>query len=85
MRGVVYLLCALTSLGCAGLLLRGYLRTQARLLFWSALCFSLLALNNAIVFIDERVVPAADLSVWRSMPAVLAVVVMIYALVWEGV
>lgn len=84
MATLVYALCALTSVACAVLLLRGYRRSKARLLFWSSLCFSFLALNNVMVFIDERVVPATDLSVWRTMPAVLGVLVMVYGLVWEA-
>lgn len=81
---IVYLLCALTSAVCAFLLYRGYVKSRARLLFWSANCFALLALNNVLVFVDERVVPTTDLSIWRSMPAILAVAVMIYGLVWEA-
>lgn len=81
---IVYLLCALTSAVCALLLYRGYVKSRARLLFWSANCFALLALNNVLVFVDERVAPTTDLSIWRSMPAILAVAVMIYGLVWEA-
>ena len=39
MATVVYLLCALTSLGCALLLLAAYRRERARLLLWSCVCF----------------------------------------------
>ena len=46
---LVYVLCALTSLACAILLLRGYFRTRVRLLLWSGLCFAGLALNNALL------------------------------------
>ena len=35
----VYVLCALTSLGCAVLLVRGYLESRARLLLWSSVSF----------------------------------------------
>lgn len=83
MATIVYLLCALTSLACAALLLRGYRASRARLLFWAALCFLFLALNNALVLIDERVIPATDLSVWRTLPALLGVALLIYGLVWE--
>ena len=34
MATLVYALCALTSLACAVLLLRGYLSSRARLLLW---------------------------------------------------
>ena len=83
MATVVYALCALTSLTCAVLLLRGYLSTRARLLLWSGLCFAGLAANNVLLLIDKRVVPAMDLSLWRSLPALAGVAVLLYGLVWE--
>lgn len=83
MATFVYVLCALTSLACAILLLRGFRSSRSRLLFWSSLCFWGLALNNILVFVDERVVPTTDLSVWRSIPAVIAVALFVYGLVWE--
>ena len=79
----IYILCALTSIACAVLLLRGYSQTRARLLFWSGLCFAALALNNVLLVIDLRVVPEIDLSVWRSIPAVIGVGLLLYGLVWE--
>lgn len=81
---VVDMLCALTSLACAALLLRGYRRSRARLLLWSALCFACLAINNLLVIVDERVLPAQDLSVLRSLPALLGVALLLYGLVWEA-
>ncbi len=80
---IVYALCAMTSIGCAVLLLRGYRRSRVRLLFWSGLCFIGLALNNVLLFIDVRVVPDVDLSIWRTIPAVLGVAVLLYGLIWE--
>ena len=81
---VVYVLCALTSLACAVLLLRGYRQSRARLLLWSGLCFAGLFLNNLLLIVDERVVPAVDLSVWRTIPAVVGVALLIYGLVWDA-
>ena len=81
---VVDMLCALTSLACAALLLRGYRRSRARLLLWSALCFACLAINNLLVIVDEHVLPAQDLSVLRSLPALLGVALLLYGLVWEA-
>lgn len=83
MATLVYALCAVTSLACAVLLLRAYRSTRARLLLWSGLCFTGLAANNVILLIDKRVVPALDLSMWRSLPAVAGVALLIYGLVWE--
>lgn len=80
---VVYALCALTSLACAVLLLRGYAASRARLLLWSGLCFAGLALNNLILLIDLSVVPSVDLSFVRSLPALFGVGLLLYGLVWE--
>jgi heme/copper-type cytochrome/quinol oxidase subunit 4 len=80
---VVYALCALTSIACAWLLLRGYARTRVRLLLWSGLCFSGLALNNILLFIDVRVLPDVDLSIVRTIPAVIGVLLLVFGLVWE--
>ena len=78
---VVYVLCALTSLACAVLLLRGYRRTHARLLLWSGLCFVGLFLNNVLLVVDLRVVPEVDLAVIRLLPALIGVGLLLYGLV----
>ena len=81
--GVVYLLCALTSLGCAALLLRGYRRSRVRLLLWSGLCFVGFFLNNVLLFIDLRVVPTVDLAFIRMLPALAGIGLLLYGLIWE--
>lgn len=83
MATLIYGLCALTSIACAALLLRGYASTRVRLLLWSGLCFTGLALNNIILFVDLRVVPEIDLSVWRTLPALVGVGLLLYGLIWE--
>ncbi|HEU0078216.1 MAG TPA: DUF5985 family protein [Longimicrobiaceae bacterium] len=84
MATLIYALCALTSLLCAVLLARGYRQSGARLLLWSSLCFTGLALNNLLLFVDLRVVPSVDLSVWRSLPALGGLTVLVYGLVWDA-
>ena len=84
MAEVVYLLCAVTSVACAGLLLRGYVRTGTRLLLWSGLCFASLALNNIVLVVDLMVIPQIDLSTWRLVPAAAGMVLLLYGLVWEA-
>ena len=81
---VVYSLCALTSLLCAGLLLRSYLQNQTQLLFWSSLCFLGLAVNNILLFIDLVLVPAVDLSIHRAVIALVAVALLLFGLIWKG-
>lgn len=80
----IYALCALTSIVCAVLLVRGYRRTGVRLLFWSAWCFGGLALNNILLILDLRVLPQVDLEIWRTVPAVAGVALLVYGLVWES-
>ncbi|HSC07784.1 MAG TPA: DUF5985 family protein [Steroidobacteraceae bacterium] len=84
MAATVYVLGALVSLLCAVLLLRGYSRNRARLLFWSGLCFAGLTLSNGLVFLDLVVVPHIDLYVWRLGSAALAMMLLLYGLVWES-
>jgi hypothetical protein len=84
MAEAIYLLCALTSAACAVLLLRGYRRTQARLLFWSALCFGGLALNNVFVLADLVAFPELDLSLLRSATALGSMATLVFGLVWEA-
>ena len=84
MAEAVYLLCAVTSSLCALLLLRAYVRTGTRLLMWSGLCFLGLALSNALLVVDLIIVPDADLSTWRLVPAVLGVALLLYGLIWES-
>ena len=79
----IYVLCALTSIICAALLLRGWSQTGARLLFWSGLCFAGLALNNILLIIDVTVLPQVDLEIWRTVPALAGVALLVYGLVWE--
>lgn len=77
---VVYLLCALTSLLCAVLLFRAWQATRTRLLFWGALCFVGLMLNNVLLVIDVRM-DRVDLAGIRLLPALLGVAVFLYGLI----
>jgi hypothetical protein len=79
----VYILCALTSIACAVLLVRGYLRSRTRFLLWSALCFVGLGLNNLLLFLDLVVFTEVDLLLWRNVVALAGVAVMVWGLVWD--
>lgn len=81
---LVYVLCALTSVACAVLLLRGYRRSGQRLLLWSGLCFLGLALNNVLLVVDVRVTPATDLSLVRTFPALAGIALLLYGFVWDA-
>ena len=80
----VYLLSAATCLLCAAMLFRGYRRSQVRLLFWSGLCFFGLMVENVTGYIDVAVVPDVSLEVWRKLPGLVAVSLLLYGLIWES-
>ena len=84
MAEIVYLLCAVTSLTCAVLLVRGYRRQRHRLFLWSSLCFIGLALNNILLFVDLVVLPDYDLAMARSIPAALGLMTLLCGLIWEN-
>jgi hypothetical protein len=84
MASAVYVLGMLTSLLCAVLLLRGYLRGGKRLLLWSGLCFVGLTVSNTLVFVDLAIAPQIDLYVWRLGTAAVAMLLLLYGLVWES-
>jgi hypothetical protein len=83
MSEAVYILCALTSLACALLLLRSWHRTRAPVLFWSSLCFVGLMLNNVLLVLDKIVVPNVDLSLVTKVPAVIGLGVFFFSLVLD--
>ena len=79
----IYLLCVITSLLCAYVLARAYRRAKTRLLAWSALCFALLAVNNLVLAVDILLLPDVDLSILQLLTSLSAVMVLLYAFVWE--
>jgi hypothetical protein len=83
MAAFIYSLCALTCLAAFGLLLRSWWATRHRLLFWSALCFAFLSLNNILLVVDNLVLPQVDLSTPRLLSALLGVLLLLFGLVWE--
>lgn len=80
---LVYLLCFLTSLTCAVLLGRSYARTRTRMLLWSALCFSMLALANLVVVLDMLVLPAVDLRLVRLTLSLAGISVLLFGFIWD--
>jgi hypothetical protein len=84
MAEAIYALCALTSAACVVLLVRSHRHDRLRLLFWSAICFVGLAVNNLIVFVDLVVVPDVDLSMVRSVVALASLSALLFGLVWNS-
>jgi CHASE2 domain-containing sensor protein len=85
MSEAIYILCALTSLICAILLLRGYVRSKTRLLLWTSICFIGLLANNVMLFIDKVLYPVVDVLVWqRAMAALAGVGILLFGLIWDS-
>jgi hypothetical protein len=83
----IYILCALTSIVCAILLIRAYLQTRARLLLWSSLCFAGLMTNNLLLFLDKVVWPDTDmpaLVIGRNAAALLGLSLLVFGLIWDS-
>lgn len=84
LASVIYALCALTSMLCTALLLRSYKKSRARLLLWSGLCFAGLSINNVLLVLDRVVYStSADLTTWRLVAALVALLPLLYGLIWE--
>lgn len=84
MAAIIYSLCAVTCLVAFVLLLRGWRATRLRLLFWSALCFAGLSINNVLLVLDKLIFPTqVDLSTWRLVTALIAVLLLLFGLIWE--
>lgn len=83
MNSVLYSLTCLTTGLCALLLLRAYARVRRRLLLWSGLCFAVLTLSNALVILDLLVIPT-DLYTYRLGTTAVAMVLLLYGLIWES-
>ena len=84
MASIIYTLCALTCLACAVLLLRGFRETRGQLLLWSGLCFVGLTLSNVLLVVDRVLTgPETDLSLARLSTAFLALMLLLFGLIWE--
>lgn len=80
----IYVLCAVTSLVAAALLLRQYRRSRTALLLWSFVGFVGLALNNVLVYVDLVLVPSTDLAFVRTLLGAIGLVALLYGLIWEA-
>ena len=83
MADVIYGLCALTAFLCAWLLLKAYHQSKNRLLLWGGLCFAGLTLSNILLVVDKLVLPEVDLSIWRHLLTLSALLILLYGLIWD--
>jgi hypothetical protein len=80
---IVTCLCALTAMLCAILSFRGYARSKYKLLLWSGLCFAALALSNLLMVADIYLLTNYDFGVVRLFLGLLAMLVLIYGLIFN--
>ena len=84
MAVLIYVLCSITALICAVMLLLGSRRTGSRMLFWSGLCFAGLAFTNLVVVVDAlELFPYENFSTLRLGSALLALMLLLYGLIFE--
>jgi hypothetical protein len=81
---LVYGLCLAASAACAFLLLHTWRKTRSRLLFWTALGFVFLAVNNLFLVADMVLFPKVELWPGRLLPNLAAVGVLLYGFIWEA-
>ncbi len=84
MSGLIYGLCALTALLCAWLLLQSWRRSGYKLLLWSGLCFVGLTVNNLLLIADKLVFTAVDLLPLRLATGLIAIMLLLYGLIWDA-
>lgn len=85
MGPIVYILGTLVTLLCSALLLRGYLKSKMPLLLWSGLCFALLTVSNALLFIDLILLAdSISLYAWRLATAAAGMAMLVYGLIFES-
>lgn len=86
MDKLVYSLCSLLTLFCSVMLTRGYLKSGARLLLWSAIFFAVFTFSNVVLYVDLVILPVeTDLSIFRTLVTLIGVVVLLFGLIWESV
>lgn len=81
---LVYGLCLVASAVCAFLLWHAWRQRRSRLLFWTALGFVFLAVNNLFLVADLVLFPHVDLWFCRQAASAAAVGVLLYGFIWEA-
>ena len=84
MAQAAYILCALTSVVCAALLLRAYAQTKVRLLLWGGLCFVGHTAHNLFLLVDLSILRDIDLSTPRELTMLAGTALLLYGLVWDA-
>jgi hypothetical protein len=83
MAELIYGLCTILSLAIAIMLWRQQRRLPTRMIHWTALCFSGLALSHGVLVLDKLVFPDLDLRVLRHSISLLSIGLLLFGLVYE--
>ena len=80
----IYSLCTLTSLACTWLLFASYRRTRVKLLFWSALSFAAMTVNNLFLVLDKIVFPGPEIDLLpaRLWSALVSMLLLLFGLIY---
>lgn len=81
---IVFSMSLAASAVCALLLARAFRRSGVRMLFWSAISFGFLALNNMLAVIDIIALPDSSIPELRLSASLIAVGVLIYGFIWRS-
>src|SRR5690349_12613969 len=84
MPGLVYILCAITSLASAFLLWRAARGSASRLLMWSCLCFLGMAVNNVLLFVNAATPEEIQVQTPANIAALASVLVLLVGLIWDA-
>lgn len=85
MDALVNIVGTLVAALCAVLLLRAYASVRKRLLLWSGLCFAGLTVANALLIVDLQILQKdVDLYSWRLGVAAIAMLLLVYGLIFES-
>lgn len=82
MAEATYVICTITSLASALLMLRSMRGPGGRLLFWGAVFFLGMALNNVALFAN-KVLIEADWSIAPNVVMLVSVAALLYGLIWD--
>jgi len=83
MAEVIYGLCTLLSMAIAIMLWRQYRRAPSRMIYWTAMCFSGLALSNLLLVLDKLVFPDVDMRMLRASVSLVSIGLLLFGLVYE--
>ena len=83
MAELIYGLCTLLSTAIAVMLWRQHRRSPTRMIYWTALCFSGLALSNLLLVLDKLVFADVDLRLLRHTVSLASIGLLLFGLVYE--